>query len=263
MSRVAGWRRVMAALPLVAMLAGVGPAARADDTPALQAPPPFSAVYEVRKAGLTLGRADLEFRRPAAGRYYYRLHTRPTGIARLIYSSEVRETSLGRIGPDGFRPDVYRYMRSGGDDAREAELRFDWAALEVVNDVAEWPWRMDITRDTIDRVISPLQLMHDLALRENETGQLVYRIADGGELKTYLLDIEGREGVETPIGRFEALRIRRRDTDSDRETILWVAPALRYLAVQVEQWEDGNRNFRLVLAGLENLSREPLARDDG
>ena len=252
MNRFAGARSTLAGLVLAAALAWSASGALADGS-AGEAIPPFSAVYEVRKAGFTLGRADLEFRRPAEGRYYYRLHTRPTGIARMVYSSEVREMSIGHVGPAGFRPDVYRYRRSGDDKAREAELRFDWDVLEVVNDVADWPWRMDITRDTIDRVISPLQLMHDLAGRPADTGQLVYRIADGGELKTYLLDIDGRETVDTPAGRFEALRIRRSDTDSDRRTILWVAPALHYLAVQVEQWEDGSRNFRLVLAEVDGL----------
>ena len=253
MNRRAGVRSALTGLILAAALVWSPPGALADET-GWQALPPFSAVYEVRKAGLTLGRADLRFRRPAEGRYYYRLHTRPTGIARMVYSSEVREMSIGHVGPEGFRPDVYRYQRSGDDKAREAELRFDWTALEVVNDVADWAWRMDITRDTIDRVISPLQLMHDLAARPADTGELVYRIADGGELKTYLLTIDGRETVETPAGRFKALRIRRSDTDSDRRTILWVAPALRYLAVQVEQWEDGSRNFRLVLSEVEGLT---------
>lgn len=216
-------------------------------------PPAFSARYDLRRAGLTLGHAALRFRRPADARYLYRLSIRPNRLARLFYSSTVREMSVGRIRPDGFRPDMYRYTRSGGDDAREAELRFDWEALSVVNDVAERPWRMDITKDTIDRVISPLQLMHDLAERPDAAATLVYRIADGGELKTYRLRVGEHTTVDTPAGRFDVLTIRRSNPDSARETTLWVAPALRYLAVQVEQREAGDRNFRMVLSEVEGL----------
>jgi len=232
------------------------------DTEAFTAPGDFTATYELKRAGLTVGQADLRYRRVTEDRYSYRLYTRATGLARLIYSSRVRERSAGLITENGFRPDIYRYVREGGDDDREAELRFDWDALEVVNDIAEYPWRMDITHDTIDRVISPLQLMHDLHERDAQTDTLVYRIADGGRLKTYLLSIEEREVIDTPAGRYEALRIRRRDTDSDRETVLWCAPALEYLAVQVEQWEDGSRSARLVLAGLDGLGTEPVLRAD-
>lgn len=222
------------------------------------APPPFEARYELRKGPLTLGEARLTFERPEEGRYRYRMHTRPVGVTRLLYSAEVREVSEGRIVATGFRPERYHYRRTGDDDAREAELRFDWEDGEVVNDVADRPWRMQIPADTLDRVVSPLQLMHDLAA-DGSTTPLTYRIADGGELKTYRLEVEGRETVSVPAGRFEALRIVRHDTDSDRETRLWCAPELDYLAVQVEQWEDGDRSFRLVLADLEGIDyqRQP------
>lgn len=228
-------------------------------------PPPFEARYELRKGPLTLGEARLTFERPGGDRYRYRMHTRPVGLTRLLYSAEVRELSEGRIVDDGFRPERYRYDRRGGDRAREAELRFDWAAGKVTNDVGDHPWRMAITGDTLDRVVSPLQLMHDLEVRGTGS-RLTYRIADGGELKTYRLEVEARETVRVPAGRFEALRIVRYDTDSDRETRLWCAPELGYLAVQVEQWEDGDRSFRLVLAELEGIDYErppePPGRDD-
>ncbi|RZU98994.1 DUF3108 domain-containing protein [Spiribacter vilamensis] len=249
------WRRRLGiGLVAVMMVVGTGPLAGAASgaEPAVEAPPAFSARYDVRKAGLTLGHAELRFRRPTESRYLYRLSIRPGRLAGMFYSSTVREMSIGRIQPDGFRPDVYRYNRSGGDDDRRAELRFDWDTLSVVNDIEARPWRMDITPDTIDRVISPLQLMHDLADLDGDD-ELVYRIADGGQLKTYVLRVGDKTMVETPAGRFEALRIRRSDTDSDRETTLWVAPALRYLAVQVEQREDGDRNFRMVLNTVDGL----------
>lgn len=229
---------------------------------AFTAPGDFTAVYDLKRAGLKIGQADLRYRRPGDDRYTYSLYTRATGLARLVFSSQVRERSVGHITAAGFQPDTYRYVRSGGDDDRQAELRFDWDDLEVVNDIAEYPWRMAITRDTIDRVISPLQLMHDLYERSPETERLIYRIADGGRLKTYLLTIEGSEIIETPIGGFQVLRIRRRDTDSDRETILWCAPALQYLAVRVEQWEDGRRSATLEIAELDGLAREPQLRAD-
>ncbi len=227
-----------------------------------EAPDDFTAVYDLKRAGLKVGQADLRYRRVSDNRYSYSLYTRATGLARLVYSSRVRERSAGLITADGFQPEAYRYVRTGGDDDREADLRFDWDALEVVNDIADYPWRMAITQDTIDRVISPLQLMHDLSERSPDTQRLVYRIADGGRLKTYLLSIEGREIIETPIGRFQTLRIHRRDTDSDRETILWCAPALQYLAVRVAQWEDGRRSATLELAQLDGLARELQLRAD-
>lgn len=221
-------------------------------------PPPFEARYELRKGPLTVGEALMSFKRPGDGRYLYRLHTRPVGLTRLVYSGEVREVSEGRIVAGGFRPERYRYNRSGDDRAREAELRFDWEAGEATHDATGGSRRMAITADTLDRAVSPLQLMHDLDARGGDT-PLTYTIAEGGELKTYRLEVEGRETVRVPAGRFEALRVIRHDSGGDRVIRLWCAPELDYLAVQVEQWEDGERDFRLALAGLEGIhyKRQP------
>ena len=258
---IAWLRHAMRWLAVVALCAlSAGPVLTASAGAA--APPDFQARYELSRAGFTVGRSDLRFSRPFPKRYDYALHTRATGMARMVLKSEVLESSRGRITADGFRPDVYRYVRRGDERARRAELRFDWYAMEVVNDIAEYPWRMAITPDTIDRVISPLQLMHDLAERDPDEATLVYRIADGGRLKTYQLQVEEREWVTTPAGRFEALRIRRRDPDSDRETLLWCAPQLHYLAVQIEQYENGSRNFRLRLAEVEGLPAPAGDADD-
>ncbi|WP_435101595.1 DUF3108 domain-containing protein [Arhodomonas sp. AD133] len=219
-------------------------------------PPPFRAEYELNKGMLTLGRATLTFSRPQPQRYRYRLYTRPTGIAEWFTDAEIRELSEGRIVPSGFQPLRYVYDRRGDEHARRAELRFDWSSGTVMNDVGEHPWRMDVPPDALDRVVSPLQLMHDLTERTPTSNErLTYRIADGGKLKAYHLTVEKRETVSTPAGNFETLRVVRRASDGDRITRLWCAPALDYLAVKVEQWEQDDGTFELVLTEVEGLPK--------
>lgn len=246
-------------LPRIALtLALVGWAALA---PAATTIPEFNAVYDLRKGPLTLGRAELEFDRLGSERYRYRMHTRAVGVARLFYSSEVREVSRGHITERGFRPDLYRYVRTGDDKARTAELRFDWSANQVVNDVGDYPWRMEIPDDAMDRVVGTLQLMHDLDAGDvGET--LTYRIADGGELKTYRLTVEGRQTVETPLGRFETLKIVRRDEDGDSVTTLWSAPELHYLPVRIEHWDEDDGSFYMVMTELEGMTLQAAAEDE-
>ncbi|MCS4503595.1 hypothetical protein KBTX_00781 [wastewater metagenome] len=239
------WRGLATAL----LLAVLAPSAAASYEP----PPPFHAEYELNKGILTLGSASLSFSRPQPGHYRYRLFMRPSGIAGWFTDVTVREVSEGRIVDDGFRPLRYVYDRSGDDRARRAELRFNWTTGTVVNDVGDTPWRMEVPDDALDRVVSPLQLMHDLAARGADTGRLTYRIADGGRLKTYTVSIEGTETVDTPAGRFETVKVVRRDDEGERETRLWCAPALAYLAVKVEQWEADDGTFELVLTGVEGL----------
>lgn len=245
-------RRLIAALLTTLCLSAAAPAATADTfTP----PPDYTAEYEINKGPLTLGRATLKFARLGTDGYLYRLYTRPTGMASLFTDASIRERSRGRITEDGFRPEQYVYNRTGDDRARRAELTFDWERGRVHNDVGDHPWNLRIPEGTLDRVVSPLQLMHDLTELDGRD-QLTYRIADGGELKTYTIHIRGEETVETPAGRFRALKVVRTAEDGDRETRLWCAPALSYLAVKVEQWEADDGSTELLLTEVSGLDRE-------
>lgn len=215
--------------------------------------PAFDAQYLVRKGGINVGAATLTFTPIEPNHYRYSLYTRARGITRLFVNTQVRELSEGRIEAGGFKPEYYRYDRKGDARAGISELFFDRDAMTVTNDVADWPWKMAITDNTIDRVTGPLQVMHDL-YHHPEANQFVYKIADGGQLKTWEVTVEGKEILQTPMGRFETIRVRRTDTTSGRETYLWAAPALSYLAVQAEQWDADTRRFRLVLNQLTGLT---------
>lgn len=233
------------------MLTATTVATAAEFTP----PPPFIAVYELEKGPLTLAEARVQFERPELGRYRYRMHTYPVGMARLFYGGEIRESSIGRITEDGFQPERYTYRRTGDDRAREARLEFDWHTGQVTNHVGDHPWRLDIPEGTIDRVIGPLQLMHDLAELDGAR-TITYRIADGGKLKEYTASVEDMETVRTPAGRFEARKVVRRAADGESTTTLWSAPALRNLVVRIRRWDEDDGTFDLRLKSIRGIERE-------
>lgn len=212
-------------------------------------PQTFSARYEVTHSGLTLGEARVDYRQIGSDQYRYSSYTRPLGVAALLLRSEIREVSQGSISADGFRPDHYEYKRTGRN-ARQADLTFDWDNRQVINSISGAPWKMTIPEDTLDRMVSQLQLMHDLAADEKD---LSYPIADGGRIKHYTLRIVGRETVQTPVGRFEALKIIRLADNDKRATTFWCAPALDYLPVRVDHREKGD-NFTMSLRDLYGFS---------
>lgn len=213
--------------------------------------PAFDAGYTISRGPLVLGKAEVSLQRPSPRHYRYRVHTQPTGVAALFINGEVVEVSEGRVNQTGFHPEVYRYRRSGDAKARTAELRFDWQRGQVVNDVENHPWRMEITDDTIDRLVSPLQLMYDL---EQGRTDPVYRIADGGKLKVYAMHIEGREKIRTPLGRFETVEVVRQAQDGENVTRLWCAPELHFLAVRIERWDRRRGSVVLVLHSLSGIT---------
>lgn len=233
-------------LALLAMLGlAAGVAASAD--PHI---PSFNARYDLKKGPLTLGVARVEYRRLPEQRYTYRMHTRATGLARLIIGGYTEERSEGLITGDGFQPTAYRYQRAGGDNPRQSEARFDRAAGRVEGVKRGKPWALEAPQGVLDRVVGPLQLMHDLAAGRDE---LRYSIAERGKLRRYTVTREGVEPLDTALGRLDTVKVVRRREGGGEVTTLWCAPALNYLAVRVEHEDDEDGTFSLELTRLAGM----------
>ena len=164
------------------------------------------------------------------------------GEQQLLFDADswvgnITETSRFQWDGDTVQPQKYFYKRTGLGKNREAELTFDWDSKKVINDVQNQSWRMDINQNVQDKLSYQVQLQKDLiAGREN----LVYSIADGGELKEYRFEIVARERLKTPIGAVDTVKVMRSRDDDDRVTYAWLAPKWNYLLIQLEQIEDGD-----------------------
>jgi len=85
-----------------------------------------------------------------------------------------------------------------------------------------------------------------LALQNGrEPGQLP--MLDGRKLKLYDHTFLRKERVTTPAGSFDTVVYRSARPESSREAIMWLAPELGYLAVQVEQYRKGKRLFAMYM----------------
>jgi hypothetical protein len=218
---------------------------------ALALPQTFSAQYEVTHSGLTLGEAQVDYRQIGSDRYRYTSFIRPLGIAAMIMRSDVKETSEGTITKDGFRPTRYEYLRTGRK-GRTDIIEFDWEQMKIIDPASGNPWDITMPEDIQDRMASQLQLMFDLAHHEKD---LSYPIADDGRIKHYTLRIVGRETIQTPVGRLEALKIIRQSANSRRATTFWCAPALGYLPIRIDHREKSD-DFTMNLKSVVGFDRD-------
>ncbi len=197
---------------------------------------PFDATYVLTSGPLTLGEMKRKLTRLEDGTYLYTSHSRPIGYAKWFVKTELRELSHWEVTPQGLRPLEYRYDRTG-DPRRErhVHMRFDWQRGRVINTINDDPWTMEIPQGTLDKLLYQLAVMYDL--QQGRTA-LEYRIADGGKLKHYVFHFIGRERIETPLGTFDTLKLKK---PGKRDTLIWVAPELDYLPVQLMQEEKRGR----------------------
>lgn len=217
-------------------------------------PQGFRVVFELESRGTTVAETRWSLEPSGGGNFVYESETNTTGIAALFRKARIVERSELRYHEDRPQPLAYSYVRTGHKD-RTVAVRFDWEKGIAHNTLRGQTWSMPVPDGTLDKLAYVLALMHDL-----HAGSLnnAYTVADGGKIKTYQIDYLGEERLETPVGTFDTLKLRRtRSGNTERETIIWSAPVLGFLPVRLEHREsDGT-------AVLHAIAIERLPPQDG
>ncbi len=213
--------------------------------------PDFDATYDLTRAGITYGENRRTFKRLDDGRYQFESSTRSVGFAAFFIKDKIYEKSLLRYSAEDNRllPESYHYARSG-KKARHVDLSFDREKNKVVNRVNDDPWVMDIPKGALDKLSYQLQIMLDAGEKESFS----YPIADGGKLKQYEIARVREEMLETAIGRYQTLVLRRKS--GKRETTIWCAPALNYLPLKIMQREKDGGEYYAEIKKLNGMQQD-------
>ncbi len=240
-------RSIRAGLAAFLLVLGMMP------SPGIQAqttlPESFSVTYVLTKGPLSLAEMTRKLYKNDAGHYVYESFSKPIGYARWFTDSTLLEKSEWIYHEQHLRPLEYSYDRQSSKKERHVKLTFDWDKMRVTNNINNDPWSMAIPAGTLDKLLYHLAVMYDLGRGDQS---LTYQVADGGTLKTYQFHKLGEETIETPLGRFETVKLAR---PGSRDTILWCAKALNYLPVRIMQEEDGSK-LTLKLKSFSGLRRD-------
>lgn len=205
---------------------------------------PFAATYDLYSKGLKVAYIERTFKALPDGTYVYESYSETAGVLALFRDDVITERSHWRLTDNGYQPIEYHYLHSGSDEHREVDINFDWNNKQVHMRVNEDHWQMDLEPGTLDKMLYQLAVMRDL---KRGIRELTYRIADGGQMKSYDFESFGHESVETPYGKFKALKVERFRDDRERETRLWCVEELDYLPVKVVNIEpDGLKTTALL-----------------
>lgn len=208
-------------------------------------PPAFKAHYVVKKGPLTLGTAMRELRYGPDGELVFYTGSDSTGLAELLYSNHVRETT--RLKQDGAHmvPLEYHYQRSGKRDRTIKQL-FDWQQGSVTSHVDAAVYEYELPHSTIDLNAYQISLMVDLARGIREFS---YPVAGKKAMRTYDIKYVGDERLNTVLGELNTVVMQRK---TKRTTTMWCAPDLHFLPVKIQHEEKGS-TFTAYLESVEGL----------
>jgi hypothetical protein len=213
--------------------------------------PDFSANYKVRLNSLSAGELKRVLTTNDDGSRTFNSKSQAKGVFAFFKPDLVEETSIWMKEGNEVRPQSYLYQRTGGKKDKYLSLNFDWQNQQINIDNKKQTWSLDAKPNALDKLSYQLALMLDL---EQKKKAFSYQIADGSKFKTYDIIILGTEIISTPLGKIEAIKLKRkRSSEKQRQTTLWCAPALHYLPVRIEHIEKDGTNFTAELRRLKGF----------
>ncbi|WP_323847197.1 DUF3108 domain-containing protein [Microbulbifer magnicolonia] len=167
--------------------------------------------------------------------------------------ADIREYSRFGIEQGRLIPQHYEYHRTGLGRDKHTVLNFEPkegepAQRRVVNVSNAKRTLENAPENVLDKINYPLQLALDVA---NKKKDLEYQVADGRKIREYKFTVAGTEKLQTPLGLIETIKVERvRDGDSERETIIWLAPKWNYALVKLMQQEEDGETYQIALTKL-------------
>lgn len=190
--------------------------------------------------GLHIGDATYRFEH-TGNRYRIATVGEARGLAALILRGEGKVESRGLITPAGLQPWELTVER-GSRDKRETAT-FDWES-GIATLAGDKPAALELP--TFD----PLSLMWQFYFAPPSTGEEVFYLATTRRVIRLTVTREGEETVIWPYGELTAERWHRTSDDGRTESVVWLAPGLRYLPIRMRITNTLRGTLEVVLASI-------------
>ena len=209
-------------------------------------PDDYEAVYSVKlmQADGTL-RAKLENKE---GIYTYSLKTEPTGFWKLIANGSINESSAFKVIDEKIRPINYKLIDTIRRNKRESLVEFDWSKKEINGFYKDRVIDVKLEEDILTRILLQIEIMHQ---KQRNSLKESYLIIDRDEIKKIDISSSNSGGkISVPFGSYEVIEVSHRSKGSNRINTFWLAPALDFIPIRLEQTEDNKVNFEANLVQL-------------
>ena len=209
---------------------------------AINAVQPFTARYQVAWHGLTAGTSSLTLTAGSDGTFTYSSDIQASGIFGLVFPDALVQSSTFTLRDNRVSPLSYRESGMARDHSQDVWLSFDWSTHQVSGTAG----KKAVAAPFADGVLDPMAVQVEL-MRQLRSGLAPTRFTlwDKDEAKDYNYTREGRETLDTPLGRIDAVIYRSDRPDSDRVTRLWLAPSLGWLPVQAARSRNGSTDLSM------------------
>lgn len=215
------------------------------DTAAAESSPlitPFEAVYYAYKWDDNLGSAKISLEQLSEGLYSL---TYQSKVSKFFLSDKRFEHSIFLVDGDHLIPQQYNYSRTGTGPDKSLKVEFpevDGGQIQLnkYDEAFTLPWQGELDNQ-LYRLDVPIRLARGAETLSYDF--INYR----GQQRHYGMRVIGKELVDLPYGKIEAIKVEIVRESKSRHTLAWFAPDLNYQLVRLQQFKDGDEQGDLRL----------------
>ena len=208
-------------------------------------PPQFQAFYDVHKKGLKMGEMDVKLIKNSDNVVYESI-THSVGLAALFTDEEKMIDRAVLVPVDGrYRTLEFSHTVIGGKKNRDEKYKFDWNSNIASINYKGSDFFIKIPDNTFDNFSTQLLLMRKPEIVNSENS---YPVISKGRLKNYTYKNEGKEFIETKLGKLTSYKfIRKKENEKKTTYIGWYAESLNYLPVRLDKYENGKLDLSIKI----------------
>jgi hypothetical protein len=206
--------------------------------------PRTTLYYDISMAGVVLaeGTETLE----QDGRtYHISSEAKGKGIIASLYRGAIRRSAHGTVSPQGLRPAEYQDQRA---DKEPTRVQFDWNRKTITLHYDGKAETIPMPANALDR----LSFFYQFAFIPPPAGELHVTAVDGKGTTQFNFLAPVREKLMTPLGELDTVKLTKRpDGPNDKQTEVWLAPALHNLPVRVLVTDNNGNKADQVISRIE------------
>lgn len=212
-------------------------------------PAPYSASYEVRRNGETMGTATVVFRPLANGRHELHSHTVGNQGLAAIAGVDIDERSILRLAGAEFETVAYSYRQQVAWKNKARDINVDASAGRISSTDKDRSYSPPYKPGVLDRNAITVALMADIAA--GKRGELQYLVPSKDELETWTYRSTGEEKLQTTLGSQRVIRVERiRETGNGRTTTLWLGADRGFVPLRMLQKEPDGETIEMRITSL-------------
>jgi hypothetical protein len=189
---------------------------------------PFSAIYETNY-GLLSARGERKLEPLADGQWKVQSNAH-------VMAFDLNENATFTPQNARLRPLKYNF-ENPFNKSRSMKLAFDWEKNSVFNDIEKVT--VPLAANAYDKLSYQVQLQLNVCANPDKYAGEDFQLVDRNKLKTYHVELVGREKLKTEVGTLNTIKLRqfRPDKRDGKDTQIWLAADWSCILVRLDQYD--------------------------